>query len=84
VKHFASPELWRSYNSLPEEIKQLADKNFKMLETDPHHPSLHLKKIGLSWSARVGINYRVIGKPRQEGILWLWIGPHSEYDKFLS
>jgi hypothetical protein len=84
VKHFASPDFWRHYNSLPEEIKQLADKNFKLLETDPHHPSLRLKKVGTGWSARVGVNYRVLGKSHQNGIIWVWIGPHCEYDRFLS
>jgi len=26
--------------------KDLADKNFKLLKTDPYHPSLHFKKVG--------------------------------------
>jgi hypothetical protein len=64
VKHFTSPDFWQLYNSLPEEIKRLADKNFKLLETDPHHPSLHFKRVGHGWSARVGINYRAVGKSR--------------------
>jgi hypothetical protein len=84
VKHVASPDFWRHYNLLPEEIKQLANKNFNLLKTNPHHPSVRLKKVGVNWSARVGINYRALGKSRSAGIIWTWIGPHSEYDKILS
>jgi len=83
VKHVASPDFWRHYNSLPEEIKQLANKNFTLLKANPHHPSVRLKKVGVNWSARVGIHYRALGKGRPEGIIWTWIGPHSEYDKIL-
>jgi hypothetical protein len=84
VKHLASPDFWRHYNSLPEEIKSLADKNFNLLKNNPHHPSVRLKKVGVNWSARVGINYRALGKGSSEGIIWTWIGPHSEYNKILS
>jgi hypothetical protein len=81
VKHLASPNFWRCYEALPAEVKLLAKKNFELLKADPHHPSLRLKRIGAGWSARVGINFRAIGKSRTEGILWTWIGPHSEYDR---
>jgi hypothetical protein len=84
VKHFTTPGFWSHYHSLPESIQKLADKNFHLLKTNIDHPSLRFKKTGIFWSARVGSDYRVLGKSRNEGILWLWIGPHSEYDKFLK
>lgn len=46
MKHFASPEFWFHYQQLPDEIRDVADKNFAILKTDPHHPSLRLKKVG--------------------------------------
>lgn len=84
MKHLATPEFWFHYRNLPEAVRQLADKNFELLKSDPHHPSLRLKKVGGYYSARVGIHYRALAKSSSEGLLWLWIGHHAEYDRFLS
>jgi mRNA-degrading endonuclease RelE of RelBE toxin-antitoxin system len=54
VKHLASPRFWRHYRKLPEAVRKLADKNFELFKADPHHPSLHLKKVERLWSIRVG------------------------------
>jgi hypothetical protein len=62
----------------------LADKNFSLLREDLRHPSLRLKKAGDFWSVRVGISYRALGKKRDEGIVWFWIGTHAEYDQLLK
>jgi hypothetical protein len=84
VKHYASPEFWCRYQNLPEAIRILADKNFVLLKSDPRHPSLRLKKVGEFWSARVGINYRAVGRTFEGGIIWFWIGSHAEYDRLVS
>src|SRR4051812_20680681 len=49
---------------LPESVRNLANKNFELLKADPHHPSLHLKKVGELWSVRVGAHYRALGLAR--------------------
>jgi hypothetical protein len=46
VRDFASPEFWAAYRRLPENIRNLADKNFALLKADPRHPSLHFKPLG--------------------------------------
>jgi len=69
------------YQALPIEIRELADKNFALLKSDPRHPSLHFKKLGKLWSARVGDHYRALGTDVEDGIYWIWIGRHSDYDK---
>lgn len=84
MKHLASPRFWSHYHSLPEVIRNLADKNFELLKADPHHPSLHFKKIGELWSVRVGIHYRALGLDNRDTIVWFWIGSHADYDKLLS
>jgi len=84
MKHFASPDFWFHYRLLPENIQDLADKNFSLLKENSRHPSLRLKKVGLFWSARVGISYRALGKEREEGIIWIWIGTHAEYDQLIK
>jgi len=44
MKHFASPDFWFHYRLLPENIQDLADKNFSLLKENSRHPSLRLKK----------------------------------------
>ena len=39
--------------------------------------------MGKYWSVRVGRKYRAIGIEIDEGIIWFWIGKHSEYEKIL-
>jgi hypothetical protein len=80
VNHFATPDFWFSYRELPDEIQSLADKNFELLKQNPRHPSLRLKKIGVIYTARVGLHYRAMAKERSEGLVWFWIGHHSVYD----
>ncbi|MDQ2730824.1 MAG: hypothetical protein M3Y56_04120 [Armatimonadota bacterium] len=84
MKHNTTPQFWEMYNKLPEPVQRLADKNFKLLQMDPQHPSLHFKKIEGMWSARVGAHYRAVGFDQDGGILWFWIGSHADYDKLLS
>lgn len=83
MKHLASPRFWKHYRSLPESVRNLADKNFELLKADPHHPSLHLKKVGELWSVRVGAHYRALGLARPDAIVWFWVGSHADYDKLI-
>jgi hypothetical protein len=84
IKHFANPSFWKYYHQLPPSIQKLADKNFKILKSDSRHPSLHLKKVGQHWSARVGRKYRTMAVETEEGLIWFWIGTHKEYDKLIK
>jgi hypothetical protein len=49
---------WECYDKLPADIKEKADKNYLLLRENPGHPSLHFKKIGNCFSARVSLRYR--------------------------
>ena len=84
MKHFASPDFWHHYQELPEEIRKLADKNFTILKTHPENPNLRFKKVGIFYSVRVGAHYRAVAKTRKEGMVWIWIGHHTEYDQMLK
>jgi hypothetical protein len=81
VTHHAAPDFWSSYKSLPAAIQVLADRAFSLLKADPHHPSLHFKKVDAFWSVRVGIHHRALGVGIEDGILWFWIGSHADYDR---
>jgi hypothetical protein len=84
MSHFATPGFWHYYRALPAEVRDLADKNFALLKDDPHHSSVRLKRIGAYWSARVGLHYRALARERAEGLVWFWIGHHSEYDRLIQ
>jgi hypothetical protein len=84
IRHFASPSFWVYYKKLPKEIHKLADRNFELLKSNPTHSSLHLKKVGRYCSVRVGKKYRALAVEVEKGLLWFWIGTHSEYDKLVS
>jgi hypothetical protein len=84
MNHFASPNFWECYHALPANIRELADKNFALLQIDPAHPSLHFKKVGRFRSARVGLQFRALAVEVEDGLLWFWIGDHAEYDRLIS
>lgn len=84
MRHYASPKFWGLYQGLPAEVRELADKNYRLLKSDSRHPSLHFKKLGKLWSVRVGAHYRALGVEVEGGMHWIWIGTHAEYDKIVS
>lgn len=84
MKHFASSDFWQRYSSLPAETRELADKNYELLKLNPRHPSLQLKRIEDLWSVRVGLHIRAIGVDIPQGILWIWIGSHADYDRLIG
>lgn len=84
MRHFASASFWQAYETLPEQVRALADRNFALLKQDPTHPSLHFKKIGRFRSVRVGLRYRALAVELGEDLVWFWIGSHADYDKLIG
>lgn len=84
MKHLAANSFWKCYNALPDGVRKLADESHRLLESNPQHPSLHLKKAGRFWSVRVGLHYRALAVENDAGLIWIWIGSHSEYDRLLG
>ncbi|MDZ7718883.1 MAG: hypothetical protein U5K72_08715 [Balneolaceae bacterium] len=62
----------------------MAKQNFELLKANPRHPSLHFKKVGNFWSARVGINYRALAVEDGNDFIWVWIGTHDEYERMIK
>lgn len=81
MRHRANPSFWKHYNLLPEETKELADKNYELLKRNFLHPSLQFKKTGRFWSVRVGRDYRALAVQRDKDFVWFWIGLHDEYKR---
>ena len=81
--HRATPQFWARLAGLPDHVQALARKNFDLLKQDPKHPSLHFKKVGRFWSARVGLDHRVLAIEDGSDFIWVWIGSHDDYDRLL-
>jgi len=84
LRHFATPQFWTYFRALPKPVQQLSRKNFALLKNDPRHPSLHFKQVGRFWSVRIGLYYRALGVGIPDGVLWFWIGSHSDYDNLIG
>ncbi len=83
MNHRATSRFWAAYDDLSPEVRTQADKQFKLLKSDPRHPSLHFKKTGRLWSARVNRSIRALAGQDGEAHVWCWIGDHREYARLL-
>jgi len=52
--HRTTRRFWNRFYELPAPIQKIAQENFAILKQNPRYPSLHFKKVGKLWSARVG------------------------------
>jgi hypothetical protein len=87
VNSFLTEQFLVLYRQLPESVRQQARQAYQLFQNDPHHPGLRFKKVHPRrpvYSARVGIDYRVIGVRDGNDIHWFWIGAHSDYDHVLK
>jgi hypothetical protein len=82
--HRTTERFWRCFENLPDPVQKISKKNFELLKNNPAHPSLHFKKIGAFWSARVGMNYRALAIEDGNNFIWVWIGTHDEYEKVIK
>ena len=82
--HHTASSFWKTYERLPHIVQSQADDSFALLKQNERHPSLHFKKIGKLWSVRASRGYRALGIDIEDGVLWIWIGTHSEYDKLVN
>ena len=78
------PSCRSRFQALPPEVRSLAVKNFRLWLSDPFDPSIHFKRVGQFWSARVGSDYRPSATVTGKRVEWFWIGPLGEYDRILK
>lgn len=80
-------QFWKLYDSLPLEIQRRARKAYELWRANPHHPSLHFKRVDDEepvYSARVTDDYRVLGLLEGDTIIWFLIGKHEAYERLLK
>jgi mRNA-degrading endonuclease RelE of RelBE toxin-antitoxin system len=74
-------------SDLPTSVQEQAAKAYTLWQEDPYHSSLQFKRVSQNqpiYSARVSLNYRVLGLLESDHIYWYWIGTHDEYDELLK
>jgi len=82
----ATRRFWKLYKSLPKPVQRLAAKNYRLWRNNPAHPSLDFKPLhgsGERFSVRVGDHYRALGQRVADGVEWVWIGTHEDYNKLI-
>ena len=81
MRFIVTERFTRAYRDLPSELQRKADKALRLLQENPRHPSLHLKKIqgtpGI-WEARVDKNCRLTLEMHSDALLLRNIGKHDE------
>lgn len=83
----ATRRFWDLFHALPGDVQTLAIKNYQLWRRDPHHPSLHFRRLqggADRFSVRVGDHYRALGRLTADTITWVWIGTHAEYDRLVD
>lgn len=87
MKSVATHRFWVLFQALPDDIRDLAIKNYELWRRDPQHPSLHFLRLQGSedrFTVRVGNHYRAIGRLTADTITWVWIGTHADYDRLVG
>ena len=77
----------RAFADLEPDIRHQARRAYRLFKQNPHHPTLHFKKVHPSepiWSVRVVGGYRAVGVRAADEIVWYWIGSHEDYERLLS
>ncbi len=82
--HRVTSRFWKSFESLPEIVKNKAKEQFELLKQNPYHPSLHFKKVGKFWSVRITESYRALAIRDGNDYIWVWIGTHCDYEKIIK
>lgn len=66
MKSFATSDFWRSYAELSPDLKEQARKAYRLWKENSLHPSLHFKKVGKLWSARISGGYRALALKKSD------------------
>jgi hypothetical protein len=81
MKSSTSTAFRKQFGALSPEVRRLARKQFRLWLEDHWHPSLHFKRVGPYWSARVDRDHRALGLENDGAIVWFFIGRHDDYER---
>lgn len=70
----------RDYRKLPQDIRELTDKQLGLLLSNPKHPSLNLKKMKDPrdiWEGRITLSYRFTFQIAEDAYILRQVGTHD-------
>ena len=79
-KIFRSRRFEKDYKRLPEHIKEAFKKQLSLFFSNPHHPSLDIKKMQDPrniWRGKITEGYRFTFQVEEDAYLFRRIGPHD-------
>ena len=82
--HRTTLRFWIQFERLPESVQRVARRRFRLLKSDPRHPSLRFRKVGRFWSVRTGYSHRALAVEDGGDFIWIWIGSHDEYERMVG
>ena len=71
----------KAYQKLPEQLQEQVDRKLLLLEENPRHPSLRIKKIAETpdiWEASITMKYRITFQISEGVIILRVIGEHEK------
>ncbi|MGI9058749.1 MAG: type II toxin-antitoxin system RelE family toxin [Ktedonobacteraceae bacterium] len=83
MRNKRTKQFHKLFAQLPRQVQEQAVTTYQLFRANPHHPSLHFKRIDPQepiYSVRVGRNYRAVGLWEGDTISWYWIGSHEDYN----
>lgn len=87
MRSYTNGRFRKLYRELPTTVRRQAREAYRFFEENPNYPGLQFKRVHPNlpiYSARINLDYRVLGTLDGDAIIWFWIGSHAEYDKLLA
>jgi hypothetical protein len=87
VTSLATRRFWSLFHALPRDVQELALKSYHVWRRDPHHPSLHFRRLrggADRFTIRIGEHHRALATLKGDTITWVWTGTHAEYDRLVG
>jgi hypothetical protein len=87
MRSYTTERFRKLLRQLPPQIQLQAREAYQLFRQNPSHPGLYFKKVHPVkpiYSARLNIDFRVVGIRDGDEIVWFWIGSHDEHDKLLN
>jgi len=79
---------WETFDDLPDDIRKLAQTNYKLWKNNPEAPGLRFKQVHSTLpivSFRVGMKHRTVGVETSDGkVVWFWVGSFDTFNTQLG
>lgn len=79
---------WETFDDLPDDIRKLAQTNYKLWKNNPEAPGLRFKQVHPTLpivSFRVGMKHRTVGVETSDGkVVWFWVGSFDIFNAQLG